>query len=61
MKFDKERNGSPYDRGRADAYKGRPFRPHYFVGPTYASTRIIIDKNVKSPELHDYTMGYKYG
>ena len=25
------RHGSAYDRGSADAWYGRPFRPHYFV------------------------------
>ena len=39
--YDK-RHGGPFDRGAADAYYRRPFNPHYFVGPTYASERKFI-------------------
>ena len=34
------RHGSPRDRGSADAYYGRPMRPHYFSGATYQSKEI---------------------
>jgi len=33
-------HGSPYDRGSADSYYQRSFRPHYFVGDTYKSDEI---------------------
>lgn len=34
------RHGGPYDRGDADAYYGRQFRPHYFEGATSQSQEI---------------------
>jgi len=51
------RHGSPYDRGSADAYYGRPFDPHYFVGHTYASDRVSMDK-MTADEIAEYAMGY---
>jgi len=50
------RHGGPYDRGSADAYYGRPFDPHYFVGDTYNSERI----DLLDPETADYK-AYKQG
>jgi hypothetical protein len=34
------RHGSPQDRGSADAYYGRPYDPHYYVGDSLQSTRV---------------------
>lgn len=52
------RHGSPYDRGSADAYYGRPFDPHFFEGATYQSLRFsILDTN--SPEYKEYLAGYE--
>lgn len=56
-KYD-ERHGGPYDRGSADSYYGRSFRPHYFAGDTYASIQIdITDED--SPEWEAYEAGYR--
>ena len=52
------RHGGAYDRGSADAYYGRPFRPHYFAGATYQSTEVIITDQV-SPEYWAYCAGYE--
>ena len=58
MKDSFTRHGGPYDRGSADAYYGRPFRPHYFVGATYDSPEVIINHNKWSPEYAAYKLGY---
>ena len=34
------RHGSAADRGSADAYYGRPKKPHYYTGATYQSERV---------------------
>ena len=49
------RHGSPYDRGSADSYYGRPKEPHYYEGATYDSKK-ITDLNTK--ELSEYNQGY---
>lgn len=52
-----QRHGGPYDRGSADAYYRRPFRPHYYKGATYATHRIdITDEN--SRDYKAYSAGY---
>lgn len=51
------RHGGAYDRGSADAYYGRGFEPHYYVGDTYSSERILITDD-RSPEYREYMRGY---
>jgi predicted HD phosphohydrolase len=55
MKYD-ERHGGPYDRGGADSYYRRPFRPHYFAGATYQSTEHVAEKG--TPEYEAYKAGF---
>ena len=50
------RHGGPYDRGGADSYYRRAPAPHYFVGNTYASERIVPAPD--SPEWIAYWAGY---
>lgn len=50
------RHGGPYDRGSADSYYGRGFRPHYFAGATYQSEEIKIEEG--TPEYEAYKAGY---
>lgn len=51
------RHGGPWDRGTADAWYGREFNPHYFVGNTYNSTR--LDRvDMSAHEIAAYTVGY---
>jgi len=58
MTFD-SRHGGPYDRGSADAYYGRRYNPHCYVGPTYAST--LVEKADMTPEqINEYDAGW-YG
>ena len=52
-----QRHGGAYDRGSADAYYGRPFAPHYYVGDTYSTERVAITDDT-SPEFRDYMLGY---
>ncbi len=47
------RHGSPYDRGSADSYYGRPRIPHYYAGATMQATMTTktkaITKNGNNP------------
>jgi hypothetical protein len=56
VKYD-TRHGGPYDRGSADSYYGRPFRPHYFVGGTYQSQEVEMS-DMTPAEIDAYTAGY---
>lgn len=57
MKYD-DRHGGPYDRGGADSYYRREFRPHYYVGDTYSSHR-IEEKDMTKEEIEAYSAGYE--
>lgn len=57
MTYDK-RHGGPYDRGSADAYYGRPFRPHYFVRGTYSSDE-IQSADMTDDQIEAYRAGYE--
>ena len=51
-------HGSPYDRGSADSYYQRSFRPHYFVGDTYKSDE-IQQSEMTLEEVEEYTRGWR--
>jgi len=53
-----ERHGGPYDRGSADAYYGREYQPHYFVGDSYSSAKIELAQ-MTAQEIIAYTAGYR--
>lgn len=53
-----KRHGGPYDRGAADSYYRRPFRPHYFVGETYMSDE-IQQSEMTLEEIKEYTRGWQ--
>lgn len=53
-----KRHGGPYDRGSADSYYQRGFRPHYFVGATYQSEEIGQD-HMTLQECEEYAKGYR--
>lgn len=55
-KYD-ERHGGPWDRGSADSYYGRGFKPHYFTGSTYQSDEVT---DLTPEELEAYTAGYEW-
>jgi hypothetical protein len=48
-------HGSPYDRGRADSYYGRPFRPHWYPNGT-GNQPLITD--LTQEQLDDYHRGF---
>tara|TARA_Y100000389_G_C17437670_1_gene506537 strand:+ start:342 stop:563 length:222 start_codon:yes stop_codon:yes gene_type:complete len=50
-------HGSPQDRGSADAYYGRTYAPHYYVGNTYQSERVERDLMTVG-EIEAYKYGY---
>lgn len=52
-----DRHGGPYDRGGADSYYGRPYRPHYFLKATYQSEE-ITQEGMTTKELGEYFDGY---
>ena len=54
MTYDK-RHGGPYDRGSADAYYGRKFTPHHYLGKT-GSCRLEIKPD--EPEFEAYRAGW---
>lgn len=51
------RHGSPQDRGSADAYYGRGYSPHYYVGASMQSERVEKD-NMTDGEIAAYKYGY---
>jgi hypothetical protein len=53
-----ERHGGPWDRGSADAWYGREFNPHYFVGDTHNSPKIEMAQ-MTAAEITAYTAGYR--
>ena len=59
MNYDK-RHGGPWDRGSADAYYGRMYKPHYFLGPTY-ETPIVELSQMTPEEIAAYTNGFYTG
>ena len=52
------RHGGPYDRGAADSYYQRQFRPHYFVGDTYNSDE-IQQSEMTLEQIEEYTRGWR--
>jgi hypothetical protein len=52
------RHGSAYDRGSADAWYGREFDPHYFVGASFQSDRVAF-ADMTAEEIVAYTAGYR--
>ena len=52
-----QRHGSPYDRGGADRYYGRPYNPHFFAGDTY-STDMFDRHSMTDQEIEEYRQGW---
>ena len=53
-----KRHGGPYDRGAADSYYCRKFRPHYYVGATYTTDKVPAHE-MTVEELNDYRKGFR--
>ena len=54
-----KRHGGPWDRGSADSYYRRSYRPHYFKGATYQSEEVFEDQMTED-ELAAYRAGWEY-
>lgn len=52
------KHGSPYDRGRADSYYRRPFKPHWvnYDAPPGDERILTIEKG--TPEYDQYKQGF---
>jgi hypothetical protein len=55
--MEQRRHGSPGDRGSADAYYRRPYRPHYFKGATYDSEK-VEKADMTKKEIAEYMAAY---
>ena len=51
------RHGGPFDRGSADSWYSRGVNPHYFVGGSYETERIV---ELTNEERKQYMAGYNY-
>ena len=50
-------NGSPQDRGSADAYYGRRYDPHWYPDGTYKGKRITKEEMTEE-EIDAYNYGF---
>jgi len=57
--MDKQRHGGAYDRGMADSYYRRQPVPHYYVGATYSSDK-VVESDMTPAEIWSYWEGYKF-
>jgi len=57
MKPEYTRHGGAYDRGAADAWYRRPYKPHYFVGATHASEQ-VNEPEMTEEEVAAYKQAY---
>ena len=55
--FDRNRNGSLFDRGTADAYYGRAFAPHWYPEGTGRGAKVT---NLTKEEVAEYMAGYDW-
>lgn len=51
------RHGGPFDRGSADFYYGREFRPHYYMEKSYQSARIDMYA-MTAEQIQEYKAGW---
>ena len=51
------RHGGAFDRGSADSWYDRGRNPHYFVGDTHMSKRVV---ELTVEEVEAYDAGYDY-
>jgi len=56
MQYD-ERHGGPYDRGCADAYYRRAFRPHYFMGGDRKDEE-VDEVDMTPDQINAYRQGF---
>lgn len=51
------RHGGAFDRGSADSWYDRGRNPHYYVGGTHVSDRVV---DLTAEEVEAYNAGYDY-
>ena len=56
--FDRS-HGSPFDRGSADSYYGRPLDPHWYPEGSYEGDRVEAN-DMHGIQLRAYAMGYEF-
>ena len=52
-------HGSPFDRGSADSYYGRPQQPHWYPNGSYNEPK-IEGPDMTLAEMREYFRGYEY-
>ena len=52
-------HGSPFDRGSADSYYGRPMNPHYWPAGTYIGEQVSHDE-MTIEQIEEYYDGYDW-
>ena len=52
-------HGSPFDRGSADSWYGRPQDPHWYPQGTYKGKRVEAE-DMTLAEMRAYFAGYEY-
>ena len=52
------RHGGPFDRGGADYYYGRPYKPHFYTGDTYQST-LVPEYGMSKEAIEEYRAGWE--
>ena len=57
MNSDTRGHGSPYDRGSADSYYGRPLSPHWWPNGTYKG-QSMEQSQMTLPQVKEYYQGY---
>lgn len=55
IQFQRDRNGSLYDRGGADYYYDRPRDPHWYPKGTYKCDKVLAADDA---ERDEYNAGY---
>ena len=53
------RHGGAYDRGSADAWYGREWNPHYYLGDT-GSSHLVTRDFMSMAEVEAYDAGYRH-
>ena len=52
-------HGSPYDRGSADSYYGRPKNPHYYRNPRGHDQERVKESDMSDYQIEEYYLGYE--
>ena len=56
MSFSKS-HGSPFDRGRMDAYYGRPSNPHIWLDG--CGVKKVLREDMTKDQINEYNLGFE--